>query len=79
MAHTLVYDLTITPSLTTEDLPGITTPTLVVDSESSDRRLRAWARDAAADLPNGTHRSLPGEWHGVAAADLAAAITAFCV
>lgn len=78
MAHTLVYDLTITPSLTTADLAAITTPTLVVNSESSDERLRTWARDAAAALPNGTHLSLPGEWHGVAAADLAAAITDFC-
>ncbi|WP_133852488.1 hypothetical protein [Labedaea rhizosphaerae] len=51
----------------------------VLASEGSDHRLRTWARDTAAALPNGTHRSLPGEWHGVAPADLAAAISAFCL
>jgi pimeloyl-ACP methyl ester carboxylesterase len=78
LAHTLVYDLTITPTLTHKDLLEITTPTLVLDSQGSDQRLRTWARDTAAALPNATHRSLPGQWHGVAPADLTAAITDFC-
>jgi alpha-beta hydrolase superfamily lysophospholipase len=78
VAHTLVYDLTITPSLTTKDLAAIPTPTLVIDSEGSDERLRTWARGVAAALPGGSHRSLPGGWHGVAVENLAAAVTAFC-
>lgn len=79
LAHTLVYDTTITSTLPKTDLLATTTPTLVLDCEGSDQRLRTWARDTAAALPHGTHRSLPGEWHGVAPADLAAAITAFCL
>ncbi len=78
LAHTLVYDITITSTLSKADLTAATTPTLVIDSEGSDQRLRTWARDTAAALPHSTHRSLPGDWHGVAPADLATAITAFC-
>ena len=77
-AHTVVHDLTITASLTTKDLAAVTTPALVLDSEGSDERLRAWARGVAAALPGGSHRSLPGGWHGVPAEDMAAAVTAFC-
>jgi pimeloyl-ACP methyl ester carboxylesterase len=78
LAHTLVYDLTITPAVTTKDLVEVVTPTLVIDSEGSDQRLRTWARDTAAALPHGTHRSLPGVWHGANVADLATAIREFC-
>jgi pimeloyl-ACP methyl ester carboxylesterase len=78
LAHTLVYDTTITSTLPRADLTAATTPTLVLDSEGSDQRLRTWARDTATALPHGTHRSLPGDWHGIAPADLARAITAFC-
>ena len=44
----------------------INTPTLVVDSTASDERLHEWSRAAADALPNGVHRTLEGEWHGVA-------------
>lgn len=77
LAHTLAYDTTITSTVPRAELAAVTAPTLVLASEGSDQRLRTWARDTAAVLPNGTHRSLPGEWHGIAPADLAAAIIGF--
>jgi pimeloyl-ACP methyl ester carboxylesterase len=66
LAHTLVYDLTIASSFTPDMLSGIATPTLVVTSEATDDRLRRWARTVAEAMPDAHHRSLPGEWHGVA-------------
>ena len=77
VAHTLVYDLAITGSLPLEALSAIMTPTLVVDSSESDSGLRAAAEAVAAALPNGSHRRLTGEWHGVAPEDLAAALGDF--
>lgn len=77
LAHTLVYDSIITSTLSGRRLRSITTPTLVIDSIGSDDRLRGWARAVAAALPAGEHGSLPGEWHGVAITDLAAALTEF--
>jgi pimeloyl-ACP methyl ester carboxylesterase len=77
LAHTLLYDMTITSSLPADVVETITTPTLVLDSDGSDERLRAWARGVAAALPAGQHRSLPGEWHGPATEDLARALTEF--
>lgn len=77
VAPTLVYDLAITPSLRPTDLASIRTPTLVLASAASDERLRAWARGVAQRLPNGRHRELPGEWHGVDAAALRDALVEF--
>jgi pimeloyl-ACP methyl ester carboxylesterase len=65
-AHTLVYDTRISAGFAVERLASIATPTLVVDSSASDERLHGWAEAAAEALPNGVHRTLPGEWHGVA-------------
>ncbi|MEU7751594.1 hypothetical protein [Micromonospora sp. NPDC049171] len=65
LAHTLVYDLTLLTALPAEALTTLTIPTLVLDSEQSDARLRGWARAVAKTLPGGRHRTLPGEWHGV--------------
>ena len=65
-AHTLAYDTRITAGFAVERLAQITTPTLVVDSTASDERLHSWAAAAAEALPNGVHRTLEGEWHGVA-------------
>ena len=65
-AHTLVYDTRISAGFAVERLASITTPTLVVDSIASDERLHRWAAAAVAALPNGVHRTLEGEWHGVA-------------
>lgn len=66
LAHTLVYDTRISAGFTVERLASITTPTLVVDSTASDERLHEWATASADALPNGVHRTLEGEWHGVA-------------
>jgi pimeloyl-ACP methyl ester carboxylesterase len=77
LAHTLVYDTKITSSMTAERLATVGTPTLVLNSEATDERLESWGRDVAARLPNGTHRSLPGEWHGVAPDVLAPALREF--
>jgi hypothetical protein len=56
---------------------GESTDTLVIDSEGSDDRLRSWARGVAGALPDGVHRSLPGEWHVPSTEDLAGALTEF--
>lgn len=77
LAHTLVYDTVIASTLPINRLTEITTPTLVVDSEASDERLHAWAKGVAAALPRGTHRTLPGEWHGVAVTKLAPVMAEF--
>ena len=66
LAHTLVYDSRISAEFDVGRLASIATPTLVVDSSASDERLHAWSTAAAEALPNGVHRTLPGEWHGVA-------------
>jgi pimeloyl-ACP methyl ester carboxylesterase len=77
LAHTLVYDTVITSTFPAERLTAIEVPTLVIDSEGSDDRLHKWARGVADALPDGTHRSLKGEWHGVLAEDLAAVLADF--
>jgi pimeloyl-ACP methyl ester carboxylesterase len=66
LAHTLVYDTRITGGFDVQRLGAIATPTLIVDSSASDERLHAWAQTAADALPNGVHRTLEGQWHGVA-------------
>ncbi|MEU7799209.1 alpha/beta hydrolase [Micromonospora arborensis] len=65
LAHTLVYDLTLLTALPVEALRTLTIPTLVLDSDQSDARLRGWAQGVAETLPAGRHRTLPGQWHGV--------------
>jgi pimeloyl-ACP methyl ester carboxylesterase len=77
LAHTLVYDVTITQATTLEDVAKVTVPTLVIDSQGSTGNLSVWARAVVEALPNGTHRSLAGEWHGVAPEDLAPVLSEF--
>jgi pimeloyl-ACP methyl ester carboxylesterase len=79
LAHTLVYDLTITASLSAARLSTITTATLVIDSEASDAGLRSSAQKVCDALPNGRRRSLKGQWHGVSAEDLAPALAEFFI
>lgn len=52
-------------------------PTLVLDGAGSSDDLTGWAADVMAELPNGTHRSLSGGWHGVAEAELAPVVRDF--
>jgi hypothetical protein len=77
LAHTLAYDSQITAEFPVERLAAINTPTLVVESSASDGRLQSWAKAAADALPNGTHRTLEGEWHGVAPEILAPVLREF--
>jgi pimeloyl-ACP methyl ester carboxylesterase len=77
MAHTLVYDTTITGSITPELLSSINTPTLVVGSEASGDYLQSSGRRVAEALPGGRFVALKGEWHGVPLDDLAPVITEF--
>ena len=65
VAPTLVYDCRVSDATTRDLLGKATIPALVLDSEGSGENLTGWAATVAARLPNGTHRSLPGEWHGI--------------
>jgi len=55
----------------------VTIPTLVIESQASSDDLTGWAASLAAALPQGEHRSLPGEWHGVADEVLAPVLIGF--
>ncbi|MER6943640.1 alpha/beta fold hydrolase [Nonomuraea sp. NPDC000554] len=77
IAHTLAYDARITPAVSLATLRFVTVPALVVNSESSDDRLRGWAADVATALPQGRHLPLAGEWHGVSDDVLAPALADF--
>ena len=65
IAHTLVYDCTISDTTTSTMLRSVEVPTLVLDSEGSSDNLTGWAATVAGQLPRGSHRSLAGEWHSV--------------
>src|ERR671918_362365 len=77
IAHTPVYDTTITKSVTPDLLASIATPTLVVGSAASGDYLQASGRAVADALPNGRFQGLKGEWHGVPPEDLAPVLTKF--
>jgi pimeloyl-ACP methyl ester carboxylesterase len=77
VAHTLVYDCKITDGTSFELVRTVTTPTLVLDSESSNGSLTGWAAAVGEALPNGTHGSLAGQWHGVDDEDLAVVLAGF--
>lgn len=72
LAPTLLYDVAVTASMTSDLLTAVKQPALVLNSDGSDAYLRGAARDVAARLPAGEHREVPGDWHGVDAAALAA-------
>jgi pimeloyl-ACP methyl ester carboxylesterase len=65
IAHTLVYDCLISDATTPALVRSVTAPTLVLDSAGSTDDLTGWAATVASRLPDATHRSLPGQWHGV--------------
>ncbi|GAA4893355.1 alpha/beta hydrolase family protein [Stackebrandtia albiflava] len=81
IAHTLIYDLTITGDndglVPTERLAGLTVPTMVLDSTGTAPTLREAAEATADAIPGGVHRSLAGGWHGVPDADLADVLVRF--
>jgi pimeloyl-ACP methyl ester carboxylesterase len=79
MAHTLVYDALLTgdSSLPEELVGSVMTPTLVVSGEASPPFLQNAARAVADALPNGEHRSLPGQTHDIMPEVTAPIIEAF--
>ena len=77
IAPTLVYDCMLSDATTPQALGSVTVPTLVLDSEGSSDDLTGWAARVAARLPKGSHRSLPGEWHGVPDETLAPVVIRF--
>jgi pimeloyl-ACP methyl ester carboxylesterase len=77
VAHTLVYDCEISNATTFELLRSVQTATLVLDSEGSSDDLATGTAAIAEALPNGTRRSLTGEWHGVPDEDLAPVVAEF--
>jgi pimeloyl-ACP methyl ester carboxylesterase len=77
VAHTLVYDCRLSDAMSLRLLRGITTPTLVLDSQGSSDPITAMATAVAAALPNGTRRRLAGGWHGVPHEVLAPALVGF--
>lgn len=77
IAHTLVYDCMISDATTPELVRSVAAPTLVLDSAGSTADLTGWAATVAGQLPNGSHRSLPGQWHGVPDKTLAPVLTEF--
>jgi pimeloyl-ACP methyl ester carboxylesterase len=77
IAHTLVYDCVISDATSLELVRSVTVPTLVAASAGTTGELPGWAATVVEALPNGAHRSLAGEWHGVPVEDLAPVVTEF--
>ena len=79
IAHTLVYDATITGDLTLPSalIASIDTPALVIDGEDSWGFLRAGARAVADALPRGQLCTLAGQTHDIDPAVTAAALEQF--
>jgi len=67
----------ISDATSLELLASVPPPTLVIDSEASTGELTGWAAAIVDALPNATHRSLVGQWHGVPDEDLAPVLTEF--
>ena len=77
VAHTLVYDCVISDATSLALIRSVTAPTLVIDSQGSTGELTGMAATVVEALPNGTHRSLAGAWHGVPDDALAPVLTGF--
>jgi pimeloyl-ACP methyl ester carboxylesterase len=79
MAHTILYDDAITGdrSLLTERLAFVTVPTLVIASGASSPYLLDAAQAVAEALPDARLRTLEGQFHDVAAKDIASVVTEF--
>jgi hypothetical protein len=77
VAHTLVYDCTLSDTMTRAILARVAVPTLILDSAGSGGELAGMAATAAAAIPHAVRRSLPGGWHGVTDEVLAPVLTEF--
>jgi hypothetical protein len=65
VAHTLVYDCLVSEATSVPLLASVNVPTLVLDSAGSGDDLAGMAATVAKAMPNSSHRSLAGSWHGV--------------
>jgi pimeloyl-ACP methyl ester carboxylesterase len=79
IAHTLVYDATITGDLSLPDaaLSSVTAPTLVLSGGNSWGFLQSGADAAGALLPNGRHLTLAGQTHDIDPAAVAPVLRDF--
>jgi pimeloyl-ACP methyl ester carboxylesterase len=77
VAHTLVYDCRISDATSLELLSSVKASTLVIHSQGSGDELTGMAAAVAEALPNGTRRSLAGDWHGAPGDALAPVLTEF--
>jgi pimeloyl-ACP methyl ester carboxylesterase len=77
VAHTLVYDCRLSDAMSLRLVRSVTVPTLVVNSQSSSDQLTGMAATVVRALPDATHRSLAGAWHGVPDQTLAPVLTEF--
>jgi pimeloyl-ACP methyl ester carboxylesterase len=73
VAHTLPYDAAVMGDYTlpAERIASIKIPTLVMDGEKTDVRLRHAVQATAGVLRNAQHLTLKGQTHNVSAASLA--------
>ena len=65
VAPTLVYDCRLSDAMSLPLVRTVTAPTLVLDSQGSTGDLTGMSAAVVKALPNGSHRSLAGAWHGV--------------
>jgi pimeloyl-ACP methyl ester carboxylesterase len=81
VAHTLPYDAAVMGdySLPAKRIASVTMPTLVMDGEKTDMRLRRAVKAVADALPYAEHRTLKGQTHNVSAASLTPVLTDFLV
>ncbi|MBW9209862.1 alpha/beta fold hydrolase [Mumia sp. zg.B21] len=77
VAPTLAYDARLSDESSHRLLERVDVPALVLDSSGSTDDLTGWASAASRALPYGSHRSLPGGWHGVDQEALALALSDF--
>jgi pimeloyl-ACP methyl ester carboxylesterase len=77
VAHTFLYDCAISEAMSLPLIRSVTTPTLVIDSQGSSGDLTGMTAAVVEALPNGRHRSLAGEWHGVPGETLAPVLAEF--
>jgi pimeloyl-ACP methyl ester carboxylesterase len=79
VAHTLPYDATIMGSWTVpiERAALVRVPTLVLDGEKSDVRLKRASKAVAAAIAGAEHRGLVGQSHNAAASAIAPELIEF--
>jgi pimeloyl-ACP methyl ester carboxylesterase len=79
VAHTIPYDTALMNgyNIPMQRAASIRAPTLVMDGEKTDVRLRASAAAVTAAIPNARRKSLKGQTHNVAATAIAPLLQEF--